>query len=267
MHDYTCLNKNLHVVNVLGDDMKDYYRDFPYKAWGYLRSDEAANRILSIAFIAHYNIKSDEDFRLRADRGLGGDYAAEKMWVEKNAEARLQHHELTNEVEELYLHDYWKSYLRQGYRSAVFPISRWTLLSQNCETSQSSTVHSRTIEQDSASIVSGKLTGKSQNHTKLESSPWWSIRFGTMRRIHEVRLFNRLDGVFERMALFCLYSSIDGEDWHCRYMKKDPSIFGGADGSPFVWVSEEGFDAVWMRLVVPGDQKYLQLDQVQIYGD
>ena len=44
------------------------------------------------------------------------------------------------------------------------------------------------------------------------------------------------------------------------------SVFGGLDGSPFRWNSIEGFTARWLRLVFPGKEKALGLDQVQIFG-
>jgi hypothetical protein len=266
MHDYTCLNSQLKVVNAIGDNVSNYYSDFPAAAWRYLLADEKYKTILNTAFVAHYNIKSDEDFVLRTRRGLKGDYASEKMWGEKDELAKKQHHKLTNEVEDLYLAEYWRNYVSRGRLLSVFPISKWTILSEGCFATQSSTAHSRSIELDAASLVSGKLTGKCQNHTQLESNPWWGIRLAKISRVHEIRLFNRLDGVRERMANFAVYSSSNGNDWSIQYVKRDDLCFGGADGSPFVWIDEDGFDALWLRIVVPGLEKYFHLDQVQIFG-
>ena len=267
MHDYVCLDDKLNVVNVLGENLSFYYEDFPKRAWDYLLSGSVSENILAKAFIAHFNIKSDEDFDLRVARGLKGDYRAEAMWGEKSEAARQQHHALTNAVEDLYLHDYWSAYRSRGRSHAVFPYSRWSLLSEGCYANQSSTAHAGTIEEDAVRIISGRPNGRAQNHTEIETNPWWLIRFDRVRRIHEFRLFNRLDDVFDRMANFSVYSSTDETEWVCVYSRQDPAIFGGIDGSAFVWTDEQGFEASSIRLVVPGEGKYLHLDQIQFYGD
>ncbi len=266
MHDYVCLDRTLSVRNVLNDDMIWYYDKFPERAWPYLLEADRSARILDVAFIAHFNIKSDEDFLLRVKRGLKGDYGAEKMWAEKDEAERLRHHESTNAVTDGYFYDYWKAYLDRGRAEAVFPRARWPLISEGRTADQISTAHDRSAGQDASLVLSGRLTGKPQNHTELEDNPWWSVDLHRCYRVHEVRLFNRLDGVLERMTHFRLESSQDGRLWTIEHVKADDVVYGGADGTPYIWISEQGFEARWLRITVPGSERYLQLDQVQFYG-
>ncbi len=266
MHDYTCLDRTLSVKNVLNDDVSWYYDGFPMRAWPYLLEGDRSLRMLDIAFIAHFNIKSDEDFVLRVKRGLKGDYGAEKMWGEKDEAERLRHHESTNAVLDHYLRDYWKDYLDRAWIMAVFPRLRWPLISEARAADQVSTVHDRPAVQDASMLLSGYLTGKPQNHTEREDDPWWSVDLSEHHRVHEMRLFNRLDGVLERMAQIRLESSVDGWRWTVEHVKEDHDIYGGADGGPYRWVSEQGFVARWLRIIVPGSDRYLQLDQVQFFG-
>lgn len=266
MHDYTILDPNIIAYNVIGERLITYYTDFPTNAWKYLLEQNNSERILGTAFIAHYNIKSNEDFQLRVDRGLRGDYAAEAMWGDKSLHDRKMFNIMTNEVQDLHLHDYWKAYLSRGWKNAVFPKSRWPLISQNKSVSQSSTAHSRSVEDDAATIISGRLLGASQNHTSLEDSPWWQIDFGETYMIHETRLFNRLDGVLDRMSRFEIRVSKNKTDWKTVFVRNEPGLFGGVDGTPFVRVTERGFAARWLRLVVPGEKRFLHLDQIEFYG-
>ena len=267
MHDYTLLNPNLNVVNVLGEDLNFYYKDFPKLAWDFLDKDERARRLLDVGFVAHFNCKSDEDFRLRVERGLKGDYKAEAMWGQKTAQQIRDHHARTNAVHDDYLRRFWLDQLTRGRKLAVFPPETWTLLSEGRKATQSSTIHNRPLEEDAQAAVSGLLTGRPQNHTGLDTDPWWAVDLGDNYRVHEVRLFNRLDGVLDRMATFQIQSSIEKEPWTLRHAKLDAEIFGGVDGAPYVWCDREGFVARYIRLLLPGENRYLHLDQIQVFGE
>ncbi|NHN93377.1 glycosyltransferase family 2 protein [Acetobacter sicerae] len=266
-HDYTGLNKNLICRNTLGEDMAGYYDNFPWSAWGMLNDGDRKFRILDVAFIAHFNIKSDEDFDLRVKRGLHGDYAAEKMWGDKSEEERSDFHLLTNAVEDYGLHDYWHKYLSdKAWKTSPFPASQWPLISTNCKTLQSSSAHPWGAEADSQNLINRRPNGRSQAHTEKEEQPWWQIDLGSVNCIQEIRIFNRLDVALERMCHFSLFSSLDGENWNEFYHHNSPEIFGGIDGTPFIWLSDAGVKARFMRVVVNGEPDYLNLDQVEVYG-
>lgn len=89
---------------------------------------------------------------------------------------------------------------------------------------QISTVHAGTVEEDARRVLSGNLCGKCQNHTALEHNPWWEIDLESICLVHEMRLFNRLDGVPERVANFVLQGSLDNQEWFVMTRKMTASF-------------------------------------------
>jgi len=266
MHSYLDLNDSLKSVNVLNEDMAGYYENFPDYAWSLLHAQNRRARIVEKGFIAHFNIKSEEDFDIRVRRSLAGNYACEAQWGERTEHERTTFMMHTNVMSDTYLRDYWQAYLKDGWKHSVFPKAQWPLLSQGKSATQSSTAHAGTVQDDAIKILSGEIWGKSQNHTLMEDNPWWVVDLGDVCRIHEIRFFNRMDGVFERVANFRMDSSEDGESWVVRFEKRDDREYGGIDGAPYICRSDKGFDARHVRIVIPGKGKYLHFDQVQIYG-
>ncbi|WP_408737068.1 galactose-binding domain-containing protein [Acetobacter fallax] len=80
-------------------------------------------------------------------------------------------------------------------------------------------MHNRSTDEDARALLSGKLTGRPQNHTALECTPWWSVDLGDIYQVHEIRLFNRMDGCFERMSNFAIFSFEDGKNGHSNIKK------------------------------------------------
>ncbi|MGI4744638.1 MAG: hypothetical protein ACRYGI_07045 [Janthinobacterium lividum] len=140
-----------------------------------------------------------------------------------------------------------------AWKNAVFPKSRWQLISQGKSATQSSTAHDRSLEGDAATIINRRLLGASQNHTDLEDSPWWQIDFGETRMIHETRLFNRLDDVLDRIRRFEIVVLENKTDWKTAFVRNEPSLFSGVDETPFVRVPEEGFAAGYGWSCLPGN--------------
>lgn len=110
-HDCSFFEKKLIKYNVVNDNMDFYFDDFPHKAWLYLSIYNRRSELLKDCFIAHFCIKSDEDFDLRVQRGLDGDYASEKMWGDKTEKERQEYHSYTNLVEDCRLKEYWRKYI------------------------------------------------------------------------------------------------------------------------------------------------------------
>lgn len=266
-HDCDSIKRELISYNALGERMSGYYDNFPWNAWGFLNEGGRKTRILDVAFIAHFNIKSDEDFDLRVKRGLHGDFAAEKMWGDKSESEKADFHLLTNAVEDRGIHDYWHTYLSErAWKTSPFPAPKWPLISTNCQTSQSSSAHPWGADADSQNLINRRPNSRSQAHTEKEQNPWWQIDFGSLNRIQEIRIFNRLDVALDRMCHFSLFSSLDGENWNEFYYQNSNEIFGGIDGTPFIWLSDTGLEARFMRVVVNGEPSYLNLDQIEVYG-
>lgn len=267
MHDYIGLDENIVAYNVLGERLTDYYKNFPTNAWHFLNEKDRRQKILDVAFIAHYNIKSDEDFDLRVKRGLGGDYAAEKMWGQKTHQQREEHHRLTNEVEDRGLHDYWQNYLSSAaWATSPFPCAKWPLISTGCDTRQSSSLHPWGPTEDSRRLINRTPVGGAQSHSDKEDAPWWQIDLGAEAIIHEIRLFNRLDTALDRMCNFSFLVSDDGEAWREFFVRQSAEIFGGIDGSPFIWQSPDGIRGRFLRIQSCSKMTYFHLDQVEVYG-
>lgn len=71
--------------NVLGEEARDYYVGFPERAKAFVNEPARQARILATAAIHHYSFRSERAYYERAERGLGGDFAGQKMWRELTA--------------------------------------------------------------------------------------------------------------------------------------------------------------------------------------
>jgi len=70
-------------------------------------------RLIDSACVAHFHLKSEQDFRLRVERGLAGEFANQVMYREIAADPvrRQQFIDQSNAVEDRYLADYWESHI------------------------------------------------------------------------------------------------------------------------------------------------------------
>ncbi|WP_234730805.1 glycosyltransferase family 2 protein [Acidocella facilis] len=113
-----CVNVDIRPLNVLGEDMRQYYRDFPNAANAWLQQDGRAERIMqSGAMIHHYAIRTEDAFRQRVARGLRGDFHGERIWGEiadkpDELQAFLSH---INAVEERRLALFWERLVAHGW--------------------------------------------------------------------------------------------------------------------------------------------------------
>ncbi|MBS1095959.1 glycosyltransferase family 2 protein [Gluconobacter wancherniae] len=266
-HDYAGLDENIISCNVLHEDMKNYYENFPDSAWKYLNKNDRRKKILEKGFVAHFNIKSNQDFELRVSRGLSGSFATQKIWGQLTEEQKKSHHAMTNAIEDKYLHNYWQSYVNKAWDHSLFLPSEWTLISKGKKASQSSTEHNRTIEEDAEAVISGEIWARAQNHTKYEKNPWWEVDLIDHCKVHEIRIFNRMDGCLERISNFSILISKDRLTWDEIHRKNDNLIYGGADGSPYIWRNISGYIAKYLKIIIIApDGGYLHFDQVEIYG-
>lgn len=267
MHTLEGVNPKLKMRTVLNEEVTDYYNNFPDSAWNYMKADDRWIKMLSVAYIAHFTMKSKEDYDLRAKRSAVGVFVTQKSWAAMSDEARAEHGRLTNREEDYFLRDYWKKYLSYAWDYSILPPTRWPLISEGKPANQSSTNQKCSTREAAGFLVSGRLYAIAQSQTEPQHDPWWEIDLQDTYRIHEVRLFNRLDTALNLMSNFVIKSSEDNAFWIARHEKKDEMVFGGADGSPYCWVNTEGFQARWIRIELPGARRVLCLDQVQIFGE
>ncbi|MDE2239653.1 MAG: glycosyltransferase family 2 protein [Rhodospirillales bacterium] len=67
-------------VNVLGEDMAEYYTSFPDRAVETLADPAYRERLFAVAGIHHYGFRSERAYAERAARGLGGDFGGQISW-------------------------------------------------------------------------------------------------------------------------------------------------------------------------------------------
>jgi hypothetical protein len=77
----------------------------------HLSSDGA--RLIDSACVAHFHLKSEQDFQRRIERGLSGQFSNQAIYTEVAADPvrRRQFIDLSNSIEDRYLADYWGAYV------------------------------------------------------------------------------------------------------------------------------------------------------------
>ncbi len=229
--------------------------------------------ILRRAAVHHYVFRSEAALAQRVARGLGGDFGGQDMWrralEDGSAPARMAE---LNAVEDRFLADFWADWRRRRVApGALLPRPAWPNLARGRTATQSSIgpfSRGASPAEDAAGAVSGRITGGYQCHTDTEAAPFWQVDLGAAARVHEIRVFNRLDNpaVAARLRRFAIDTSTDGRHWLRVCRKHDDAPVGGIDGAPFRFRAELPVPArlVRLRLTGPGA---LHLDQVEVYGE
>jgi len=131
---------------------------------------------------------------------------------------------------------------------------------------QSSVWHGqgKTRREDAAGGNNGDITGGYGFHTAYETDPWWQVDLLEPTEIAEVHVFNRTE-IRERCTRMTLSTSADGADWHLQAAKLDATLFGGADGAPYVFKFTPTITARFVRITMIGEG-FLHLEEVEVYG-
>ena len=66
--------------NVLGEDVQPLLASFPTAMWDYLNAGHRSEAMIETAYIAHFALKSEEDFLLRVARGTAGNFNGQVKW-------------------------------------------------------------------------------------------------------------------------------------------------------------------------------------------
>lgn len=271
-HDWKEEAGTLRRVNVLGEDMTGYYDNFPDGARRRLDEGDRQHRILAIAAIYHFAFQSERDIDRRIQRGVGGDFGGQIAF--KNVADRGEVRQFLgtfNQVEDVFLRDYWAALIAGSRRDSVIPPAPGENIALGKNASQSSRCQwsrGNTPEEDAAGAVSGVISGHGAFHTDGEDCPWWSVDLSETFRLREMRLYNRMDTVVfaRRTCRFRIQVALDGAPWQTVFVKDDDSVFGGIDGKPFIWRPETYVAARCIRIQLLGSQ-FMHLDQVEVYGD
>jgi hypothetical protein len=248
------LGPDFHGYNILGDRIEAVLGDDDGRA--YLKTAQMQARIRAAAIVHRYVFKSQKDLRMRAAGSALGD-----------DEALLQQ---ANAVEDTYLADYWRRYLRASRDAMVIPPSGMPNVSVGKRADQSSTSqwsNGTTTTDDAAGAVSGRITGQYQFHTEHEAQPWWSVDLGESHIICEVRVFNRVDQpeLRRRLGRFNIEVSPDGATWDAIHQNDGAMPVGGVDGHPLIVKLPAPAVAQQVRIRCL-DPTFLHLDQAEVYG-
>lgn len=254
--------------NVLGLAPEDMATD-----GAFLADPEASVRMVDRAVVHHYEFRSFAALGQRWRRGLGGDFAGQEIWkrAQEDGSAADQMAEF-DAVEDRFLAEHSvRTRARRIAAGALLARSPWPNLALGRPARQSSvSAWSRgaTTEQDAAGAVNGRITGGYQCHTDVEAAPWWQVDLGAPARVHEVRVFNRIDSaaMAARLRHFMIETSRDGRHWLAVCRKTDDARVGGIDATPFRFLPPTPVPARFVRLRLL-EAGVLHLDQVEVDGE
>lgn len=255
-------------LNVLGEDMRGYYVDFPEAASRRVSEPAYLSGVVARAFVYHVAFKSEDDLRRRHQRGTGGDFYSQTMWKDlhdRGPDDIRGFMAMLNAVEETHLATFWARMMARASTIVSAPPGR-NLAAGRPALQSSIGPWSRQADPaaDAVGAVDGRPDGTFHQHTEDEADPWWWVDLGEVVPITQVRLFNRLDDARDRFRDFTLSVSDDGRAWTIVLRKADGQPFGGVDGRPFIWAAPAGLSGRFVRISVEG-RAIIDLDQVEVY--
>jgi glycosyltransferase involved in cell wall biosynthesis len=256
-------------VNVLGDAMTEYYKNFPQSGTAYVNEPERRARILGLATMHHYSFRSEQAFWDRSARGLGGDFDTQYVWRDLAEGPRFMRLlAKLNAIEDSSLAYFWvdKRQELQRINSAASnpnqPISRYK------HATQSSVLENALPgghAGNASAAVNGRITGGAKFHTAQEHNPWWQVDLGAFATIHEIHIYNVTDDRSNRCKNLSICISIDGSAWAELARTPPDEIVGNKETGPYKW---NGPGTAWGRYIriMLMDFGCLHLDQVEIFG-
>lgn len=257
------------IVNVIGTDMSDYYKDINGN-WRIMNTPEFHTKIIDKGAIYHCGMKSEADMIRRFNRGIGGVYDGQVIWKQihdRGREAILEYLAPLNEVRESRLLQIRARMLAAACNTQLAPPRPGTNIGFKGRATQSSiaaTSRFQNNEQDAAGVIDGRPTGAHHHHTSSEDGPWWQVEFGEVRMIAEVRIFNRVDASRDRFRNLMILVGPSEANLRVVDVKNDDVPFGGVDGQMYIWRANERQEAKLVRIQGLG-WCHLDLDQVEIY--
>ncbi len=266
------IDNKIRAVNVLNEDMSNYYDGFADKADAFVNEPERKNRILSSAIIHHYAFRTETAFQDRVKRGLGGAFSGQHMWGEIAKNANFDQFVAgLNEIEDRSLENFWSRHLESKKIPKIYVAQGRKNLSKNRKCSQSSTStwsKKSEIELDARGAVNGDISGGYGFHTDIEDGAWWQVDLGAVAGIDEIKIYNRMDqkGVAERSSKIAIDMGLNEQSFVEVFRRELDEPFGGVDGDPLTFNPVIPIPArfVRIRLLV---RNYLHLDEVEVFGE
>lgn len=247
-----------HSCNVLHQNMRIYYENFPSSAIEYINY-YTQEQILSTAYIAHFCKSNDTQENLKNLSAL---------YANNDISAAYNNHNPAIILQNFTPEQYWQKTQKKVWQQSFLPTLTTSLsvISENKPCQQSSAPTNNTTQELAGNLIRQQLRGITQTITQPQTDPWWEIDLQEPFIIKNIRLFNGLDPNIKNMKSFIIESSEDHEIWIKRHQNTNKNLFGGVDGSYYNWMHPLGIKARWIRITVPGDNQIFSLDQIQILG-
>ncbi|MDI2113427.1 discoidin domain-containing protein [Commensalibacter nepenthis] len=259
--------------NVLHQEMKEYYEDFPEKALQFM-SSTTQDEITKTAYVAHFcTIHNDQkDVKnfslLHTNNHIQNN--SEPVTAPKHDDDGYSERNTHSLMLQFYNpNKYWQKNKKNISKNTILPLppSDMLLLSSKKPCQQSSVAFkNKTTEEFAYVLTNGQLKGVTQSMTQQEKNPWWEIDLQDDHIIKNIYLFNGIDPYASNMKHFIIETSEDHDIWTTRHRKVTNDLFGGVDGSYYQWLHPLGVKARWIRIMVPGNNQIFSLDQIRILG-
>jgi hypothetical protein len=257
-HVWDCYKQDMRIVDVLGGSVDGFASNFPDSAVRMVERPGYESGCREVAYVAHFQFKSEEDFARRQRRG---GFANDEDLHTAFREGTL--HRQLDEANTVY-----DDTLARFWHQRMFAAQSTRNLALFKPTEQSSVYQPTTPEPPRAHVRDhgndGVLRGTYGFHTAHEDQPWWWVDLLDVQKIGMIRIYNRVDSplVLSRAAGLIIETSLDGDDWHVAHRLDERALFGGLGSEPLV-LRPELLEARFVRLSLPGTG-YLHLDEVEV---
>ncbi len=259
--DQRVASSRMRRINVLGDDMAQYYANFD-QAPDYLA--RRTREVFAAAVLHHYAFQSEADFLRRIARGARGDHSSQALWrhmIDAGDTPRFLR--TINAVEDTTLRRYWLDHLGRATAPVMIPRLPGANVALGKPCRQSSTAAG--MASSAGDAVDGAIGAGAAFATDEQECPWWEVDLGGPHSVDAVMIFNRLDQDAGLSANLRIWLSDGGNVWRDAYCKSDDVPFGGVDGHPLVWRPSGSITARHVRISLAGLSR-LHLNQVEIHG-
>ena len=256
--------------DILLEPTDGYSASFPKSAEPFVQRDGFAQAVLSRAYVAHFQFRSEEDFLRRWQRG---GFPMDKIWQQLSESGG--HKAIMaprNAVYDTYLASYWYHYTAGRLRVGISQtVSLWgENVALNKPSWQSSVYRPSGVEPEGSRLVGGGndgvLAGSYGFHTETEPRPWWMVDLLGPHRVTAIHVYNRRGDITmaARAKELDVLASADGAIWATLWSNPSHAVFG-ADGSPLVVTAPANVACRFVLLRLRG-AGCLHLDEVEVYG-
>jgi hypothetical protein len=259
-------------VNVLGEDLSDYFGRTHDENAAWLREGDRMDRLMAAGVIHHYQYRAEDEAARRMARGSGGEFTFARALNRIEESGRLAAFLAPfSAVEDTSLRDVWRYVLDAARNTSIVARPQLVNIALGKPATQSSVSRwsrGTTPEDDAAGVVGGTFSGTCNCHSGDDDEPWWQVDLLGVHNIGQIHLYNRCDKeIFRKRAgLFALETSIDGKDWTNLYTTQKAMPFGGTDGQPLIWWGNAPRPARYVRFRLLAST-VLHIEAIEIYEE